>query len=182
LMENGATQNIVQSYLQSSTPEESFPLDQRQDRTGNGEVRLTFVRIESIDSDKVIYSGSCLKITIGYRSKKEILFPSFWIDIFDYTGNSGLFRMTSQWTESFPDSLPPQGYVTCVTEPIHLTPGRCHLSLCVQKGSVTADYVKYAAVFNVEDDNFDGSGNVPSRNWMLTVIKHRWTTGMGNIS
>lgn len=182
LMENGATQNIVQSYLQSSTPEESFPLDQRQDRTGNGEVRLTSVRIESIDSDKVIYSGSCLKITIGYRSKKEILFPSFWIDIFDYTGNSGLFRMTSQWTESFPDSLPPQGYVTCVTEPIHLTPGRCHLSLCVQKGSVTADYVKYAAVFNVEDDNFDGSGNVPSRNWMLTVIKHRWTTGMGDIS
>lgn len=182
LMENGATQNIVQSYLQSSTPEESFPLDQRQDRTGNGEVRLTSVRIESIDSDKVIYSGSCLKITIGYRSKKEILFPSFWIDIFDYTGNSGLFRMTSQWTESIPDSLPPQGYVTCVTEPIHLTPGRCHLSLCVQKGSVTADYVKYAAVFNVEDDNFDGSGNVPSRNWMLTVIKHRWTTGMGDIS
>ncbi len=182
VMEDGVTQQVVQSYLQSSTPEEFYPLDQRQDRTGTGEVRITSVRIESVDSGKVIYSGSRLKITIGYRSNKEILFPSFWIDIFDYTSNSGLFRMTSQWTESLPDFLPPEGYVTCVTEPIHLTPGRCHLSVCVQKGSVTADYIRYAMVFNVEDDNFDGSGNVPSRNWMLTVIKQRWTVGMGETS
>ena len=130
VMGNGSTQQIVQSYLQSSTPEESYSLDQRQDRTGSGEIRLTSVRVESVDSGKVIYSGSRLKITIGYRSNKEILFPSFWIDIFDYTSNSGLFRMTSQWTESLPDSLSSEGYVTCVTEPIHLTPGRCHLSLC----------------------------------------------------
>jgi lipopolysaccharide transport system ATP-binding protein len=179
VMENGATQQTVQRYLQFSTPEEGSSLDRRQDRTGTGEVRITSVRVESVDSGKVIYSGSRLKITIGYRSNKEILFPSFWIDIFDYTSNSGLFRMTSQWTESLPDSLPPEGYVTCVTEPIRLTPGRCHLSLCVKKGSGTADYIRYAAVFNVEDDNFEGSGNVPSRNWMLTVIRQQWNVGTG---
>jgi lipopolysaccharide transport system ATP-binding protein len=180
VMENGPTQEIVHSYLQSSTPEECNSLDQRQDRTGTGEVRLTSVRIESVDSGKVIYSGSRLKITIGYRSEKEILFPSFWIDVYDYGSYSGVFRLTSQWKGSLPDSLPPEGYVTCVTEPIRLTPGRCSLELCIDKGSATADYIQNAAVFNVEDDNYDGSGNIPSRSLMLTVIKQRWTTGMGD--
>ena len=98
----------MQRYLQSSAPEGSS-LNQRQERTSTGRPRITCVRVESLDSGKVIYSGNRLKITIGYRRNKEILFPSFWINIFNYTSNSGLFRMTGQSTESLPDSLPRKG-------------------------------------------------------------------------
>jgi lipopolysaccharide transport system ATP-binding protein len=173
LVDRGPKQQVIQNYLQSALIEQDTPLDQRQDRSGDGSVRLISVSIESTDPDKVIYSGSRLKITIRYRSQARLLYPYFWISVYDYVSHNGLFALTSQGINGFPESLPPEGDVTCITDPINLTPRRCFINLTLEKGSILADRIERAAFFDVEYKDFDGTGK--TCDWMLTAIKHRWS-------
>jgi hypothetical protein len=40
-----------------------------------------------------------------------------------------------------------------------------------------ADKITYAAYFDVEVDDFYGTGKLPKREWTMTVMKHRWRSG-----
>ena len=174
LIDEGKPAKVIQSYLKSGFYVDGVPLTERQDRSGDGSARITSVRIESLDQCGVIYSGSRLKITIGYRSDTRLQYPQFVISVYDFIGSSGIFRLDSTGSEGLPDSLPPSGYVTCTTDPINLTPGRCYINLRLKKGLADADYIQQAAFFDVEAQDVDGTGSAPERDWMLTVIKHRW--------
>jgi len=174
LADDGATQAVVDSYLQSVTPDKNTPLDQRQDRSGDGGVRLTSVSIESVDTGKVIYADSRLKVTLTYSSPEPLRYPNFIVDVYDSTTSLGLFRLSSDCTSGFPESLPAEGQVTCLTDPLNLTPGRCYVSVGVQKGPATVDYIQRAAYFDVEDKAGEGIGKTPHRDWVLTTIEHEW--------
>jgi lipopolysaccharide transport system ATP-binding protein len=176
-IEQGPPGLVVQNYLQSGLSEDITPLDQRHDRGGDGSARLTSIRIESGNGDKVIYSDSPLKITIGYCSPTPLNYPHFIVSIYDFISSSGIFRLDSEGSKDFPETLPQEGTVTCYTEPIHVTPGRCFVNLRLQKGLADADYIQHAASFDVEPRDVDGSGKMPERNWMLTLIKHQWSPG-----
>lgn len=169
----GSAQEVVRHYLQSVISTEVIPLDRRQDRTGDGRVRAVSLRIESASNKKVVRSSSRLKITIGYRSNEPLRYPRFLIGIYDYT-NRGIFLLDSDAVGGLPEVLPSEGNVTCVTEPINLTPGRCYLNLALFKGGAMADYIQYAAWFDVEADDVYGSGKLPGRDWVLCVLHHKW--------
>jgi lipopolysaccharide transport system ATP-binding protein len=173
LIRQGSAQEVIQHYLQSVTSTEVVPLHQRQDRTGDGRVRAVSLQIESADRDKVIRSTSCLKITIGYRGNEPLRYPRFLVGIYDYT-NRGIFLLDSDAVGGLPEVLPPEGSVTCVTDPINLTAGRCYVNLALFKGGVMADYIQYAAWFDVEAEDVYGSGKLPGRDWVLCVLRHKW--------
>ncbi len=177
LIEDGESREVTQHYLESASPERDLPLDQRADRSGDGSVRLTSVTIESKDDDKVIRPSSRLQVTIGYRSQAPVRFPDFQILVYDYESSRGIFLLSSDASGELPESLPPEGFVTCVTEPINLTPGRCFVNLAVKKGKAQADYIQYAKFFDVvEEKGQYRTSKYPPRHWMLTVIKHKWST------
>ncbi|HJW91419.1 MAG TPA: ABC transporter ATP-binding protein [Anaerolineales bacterium] len=177
VIEQGTPSQVIQSYLQTGLFEEVTALEQRLDREGDGSARLTSIRIESDETDQLIYSDSPLKITIGYRSPTPLHYPQFIVSIYDFISSTGIFRLDSEGPGYIPQSLPPEGAVTCRTEPIHITPGRCFVNLTLRRGLAEADYIQHAAFFDVEPRDIDGTGKVPERNWMLTVIKHQWSTG-----
>src|SRR5207247_11226942 len=72
------------------------------------------------------------------------------------------------------EPLPGRGCVVCVTDSIRLTAGRCHLDVGMKKAGGYADWVDDAASFDVEADDFYGSGRIPNRDWVLCVIPHEW--------
>jgi lipopolysaccharide transport system ATP-binding protein len=171
---HGPTQEVVQHYLQSTMSAGIIPLDQRQDRAGDGSARIISLRLESTAPDKVIRSTSCLKVTIGYWSEKSLQRPNFLVGIYDCT-NTGIFLLNSDAVGGFPKVLPPKGSVTCLTEPIKLTPGRCYVNLALLKGGAMADYIQYAGYFDVEAEDVYGSGKIPPRDWVLCVLRHEWS-------
>jgi lipopolysaccharide transport system ATP-binding protein len=126
----------------------------------------------------MIRSTSCLKITIGYRSDEPLRYPKFLVGIYDLT-NRGIFLLDSDAVGGLPEVLPPEGNVTCVTEPINLTAGRCYVNLALFKGGVIADYIQYAAWFDVEAEDVHGSGKIPGRDWVLCVLHHKWLLNEG---
>ncbi len=93
--------------------------------------------------------------------------------VYDYT-NTGIYLLSSDAEGGLPDVLPSQGSVSCITEPINITPGKCYVNVALLKGGVIADYIQYAASFDVEVEDVYGSGKMPTRNWVLCILRHRW--------
>lgn len=173
LVDFGPTPAIVQRYLESEVHKGVISLEKRQDRSGDGSARIVSLQIEGESPDDVIRSASRLKITIGYESDRPVRYPQFVVSIHDHM-DIGLFLLHNEFVGGLPESLPPAGSVTCLTEPINLTPGRCVVHLELLKGNVQADCVSYAGYFDVEPEDIYGTGMLPPRDWVLCVLKHRW--------
>ncbi|HEX4085167.1 MAG TPA: ABC transporter ATP-binding protein [Chthoniobacteraceae bacterium] len=168
----GPIQEVVHSYLESSKPEEMVALNERHDREGDGSIRFESIAIENAVGG-TIRTGSRCKVTLGYKSMKPVRHARFLLTIYDMSHIS-MFQLDSEATGGLPDELPAEGSVVCETEPLSVTPGRCYMNLELIRGHQLADRVTYAAYFDVEEDDFFGTGKLPKREWTLTVMKHRW--------
>lgn len=173
IVDEGRPAAIVSRYLEAELKTSSIPLDQRQNRAGDGSARITALHIESTDPDRVIRAGSCLKITLEYQSDMPVQHPQFLINIHDHM-DMGIYLLHNEFTGGLPKTLPPGGSVTCLTEPINLTPGRCFVHLELLKGNVRADYIDHAGYFDVEADDIFGTGMIPPRDWVMGILKHQW--------
>ena len=98
----------------------------------------------------------------------------FVLTIFDLT-NTAIYQLDSEATGGLPETLPAEGTIVCTTECIGITPGRCYINLDLTRSHLLADHISYAAYFDVEADDFYGTGKLPTREWAINVVKHRWT-------
>jgi lipopolysaccharide transport system ATP-binding protein len=171
---DGRTNDVVQQYFKSAVSLESTPLSMRQDRTGDGTVRIRDLKIEDLEGSGVIRTNSRLKISVEYAAEKPVLHPRVYASVYD-VGHAGLYALDSESVGGLPETLPPEGVLTCVTDPIRLTAGRCYVNLGFLKGGSLADRVEYAAYFDVEPDNTHQSGRLPERSWVLCVLGHSWS-------
>jgi lipopolysaccharide transport system ATP-binding protein len=179
LREFGDTETVVRHYLETAMRQESTPMRERVDRTGDGSVRITSLKIENLDGQRVIRCSSRLKVTLTYESDKPVISPHVYASVYDLT-HTGVFALDTASVGGLPDVLPPRGTLTCVTDPIHLTPGRCYVNITFEKGPLVADRVEYADFIDVEPDNFFGEGRLPERKWMLCLLRHKWNLEGGS--
>jgi lipopolysaccharide transport system ATP-binding protein len=175
LVRQGRVQDVAQHYLHSVMSTVEVPLEARQDRSGDGSVRIVAMKVQSLDPDRVLRSTSRLKITIHYRSDRELKHPRFEVGIYDYTRDTGICLLDSDAAGVLADVLPAEGEVTCVTEPFNVTAGRCNTFVSVYKGGALADCVAPAMTFDVVPADVHGSGKQASREWFLGLLGHQWS-------
>jgi len=174
VVEQGAPRDVVRRYLDQQLATTIVPLDQRNDRSGDGSARITSIRIENGDGESGITSRSRLKITIGYRSDGPLRRPQFVVTIVDEL-DIGLLVLHNEFVGGLGETLPAEGHVTCLTDPINLTPGRCTVHVELLKANVRADLVPRAGSFDVGVEDVYGTGMVlPGREWALCVVGQKW--------
>jgi lipopolysaccharide transport system ATP-binding protein len=172
----GNSSEVVGQYLQTVASVGSVSLDKRQDRVGDGSARFISIQIQGTDPDKIIRSSSGLKLAIRYRGSRPIRYPKFVVSVYDFT-EAGLFVLDSDAAGGLPEVLPEEGIVYCTTDSINLTPGRCFVNLrLLRGGGLVADYIQCAANFDVEADGSYGFGNIPTREWVLCLLRNKWST------
>ncbi len=174
----GPTPEVVHRYLESVTTSEIISVEDRSDRQGDGSVRISSISIQDGNGTSVIRTGSRLKIMIEYTSEKPVNFLQVYVSIYDLS-DTGIYVMDSDLMGGLPERLPPKGVLTCLTDPINLTPGRCYATVGLYKGSAMADRVGCAAYFDVEADDFYESGKTPERDYVLCTIRYQWFAGEG---
>lgn len=175
----GDTREVINQYLQSVRDlmlSDNHSLAQRRDRSGDGSARFVEIKVEDADGHDVIRANSRLKITLRYEGKAPLLHPQFSATVYDYNRGLGLISFSSKATGGLPDSMPAQGEVTCISESLYLTPGRCYINLSLYRGggSICTDYVQYAGYFDVEGCDIFGLGNLPERDWVVCLREHEW--------
>jgi lipopolysaccharide transport system ATP-binding protein len=177
---DGSADQIVGDYLRAaSAASGAAALRDRTDRTGDGSVRLVSLDIAAADGEPAIRTGGRLRVTIGYESDRDLAAAGFQVTVHD-AGGTPLYVLSSDYAGGVPERLPARGAVTCLTEPIHLTPGRCYVNAEVFKGPAEADVVEHAAEFDVEPADFFGTGKLPDRGWVMCVVGQQWARGDGD--
>jgi lipopolysaccharide transport system ATP-binding protein len=173
LVEEGPAREVVRSYLQVMSSTVNVPLDEREDRGGDGSVRLCALRVEDADGHPSIRVGSRLRVTLSYRGDRPLRNARLWVSIYDIT-RAGMYLLDSDVDPGLPTELPPTGAIVCETAPINVTPGRCYMSVWLWKTGLVADYVDNAGGFDVEEDDPLGLGRLPRREWALHLLEQRW--------
>jgi len=176
VLEQGPAHQIVQRYLRDMNTSKTTALQDRHDREGDGSARLTSIRIEPAPGEQLIRTGSRLQIMVEYRSDRAIMFPNFSATVYDMN-NNGIYLFDSDATGGLPDQVPATGTVTCLSEALNITPGRCYVNVALRRGGALADSVEYAAYFDVEPNDVYGTGRIPDRSTALCVLQHKWTLG-----
>lgn len=184
IVSEGSTEQVIGQYLESVRElmmGGDNTLAQRQDRSGDGSARFVAMKIENAEGGQVIRANSRVKITLRYKSDRPMIHPQFAATVYDYNRSMGLISLSSQATGGLPDTLPPEGEVTCITEPLFVTPGRCYINLSLYRagGSICTDYVQYAGYFDVEGCDLYGFGKLPGRDWVVCLRQHQWGVGNG---
>jgi lipopolysaccharide transport system ATP-binding protein len=170
----GPTDQVVQQYMQSMGSTYELPLDERQDREGDGSVRATSLKIVNAEEGKPIQPGCRLKILIRYTTSNTVRYPQFILVIRDFRTRANLLRIDSAMLNGLPEILPPEGSVTCLTDELLLTPGRCVADLEIKRGMIRADKIEYAGHLDIETGDIYGSGKIPSRERANSLIRYKW--------
>ncbi|PZV27801.1 MAG: ABC transporter ATP-binding protein [Snowella sp.] len=174
----GAADKVIDHYLESTKNSmlNEVPLEKRTDRSGDGSVRIISFQIEDADGKPVISSNSRLKLTIGYSSDNSIIRPQFSATIYDYDREIGIISLHSGFAEGLPNKIPNAGYITCVTEPLCITPGRCYINLSILNAGVIADAIQYAMYFDIESSDIYGTAKIQDRAWVICTRYQKWSS------
>jgi homopolymeric O-antigen transport system ATP-binding protein len=174
IVATGDAREVVRQYTSEWDAAQFVPLDERDDRVGDGSVRLTSLRVEDGDGGGRVCSSSRLRITLAYEAAAPLKWPRFQVTVYDDDFALSLFVLDTDVEGALPNDLPARGTVTCITDPIRLTPGRCGLTVAAFRGGTLADGVEFAGAFDVEGDDFFESGRMPSRSEVVSILHHDW--------
>ena len=103
----------------------------------------------------------------------ELSKAMFLVRISDHL-NQSISLLSSEVAGGLPDKLPARGCVTCMTGPLNLTPTSCVVNVALLVGGTIVDQVKQACTFEVEPDDFYGTGKLPNRQDALCLLEQDW--------
>lgn len=170
----GATDDIIRQYLDGLAEEASgIRLGDRQDRVGNGSVKLQSVEIRSERDQPVgaVQTGDTFHLDFHYKGERPLDDLSIAWNVRDELGQP-LFRASSYDTNQEHQAFPAEGRVRCTVPRLPLVPGRYHATIEMRVHGVVTDYLQSAFVLIVEPGDFYGTGRVNSHSPVL--LDHRW--------
>ena len=179
LLNKGDTNQIINQYLEITKTINYVPLKDRKDRSGDGTTQFTKIEIKTNNPNNIIFSNSHIDILLSYCGKKSLRNVTFAIGVFDYSGVE-IYFLDSNSNSQLPCILPCEGQIKCSLGALNISPGQCYLNIALVKGGVIAggsmlDYVQSALSFSVESSDCYGYTNLPSRNWSVCIIPHKWS-------
>ena len=172
LLADGDVDDVITHYLSSVQAASGDRLDDRQDRHGDG--RLRVVRADVLGPEGgPVRTGDDAVVRLDYESEAgggEIVAS---IAVEGPMGEPVFFasnRVTGQ-----PLRLgAPSGEIACVLPRLPLLEGRYSLTVHVSVNGVVADWVRNAVYFDVFDSDVFGSGNLPPTTHGRVLVQQSW--------
>ncbi len=176
----GETEQAIREYAKRQ-PAGEHDLASRNDRHGDGTIRLLSVRFLNSDGETVrgIGSGEAVTIEIQYRSSLDDPDPrDFWFDLIfkDALGHPAATFSTRFSPVSVKGPLKNEGLLSCQIPSLTLADDVYHLELLLAYRIGLCDHVRRAAELEVRPSNYFGTGHAPvSGKHGPALIQHTWT-------
>lgn len=170
----GSPDAVIREYLDGLAGEAAdISLADRDDRVGNGAVRLSSVQLRDAFERAVpaVQSGDAFNLDFEYIAAKPLDDMAIAWNLRDELGQP-LFRASSFDTNDEHRPFPPSGIVRCHVPRLPLVPGRYHATVEIRVRGVVADYLQSAFVLVVEHGDFFGTGRLNPHSPML--LDHKW--------
>lgn len=189
LVASGKTREVVDTYHRYLEQQaENVPVNERLERDGSGEAKLMDFRICTPEGETVqrLWGGRPYDVWVRYAAKPglEIRDLNFRLNIF--TPDDHLITtLSNRLSGTDLPLVPREGWARCRVEKWPLMPGKYYFNANLLSGDRKWDKVEKALVFEVEDGDYYGSGEVMMRFKEGVFIEQRWFepqtgTGPGN--
>lgn len=180
VMKIGETQEIINDYLTMNTSEDTIPLSQRRDRSGDGRMRFTDTWIENEKGQrlKTVQSGQTITIVLIYEiiDDKPIKNVQISMGVNTLTNISVTELCNSYSGYYFNEVMPRQGRIDCILPKLPLNKGRYTYNVMADLGPpMILDYIIRAGEFDVEGGDYFGTGKTTSDDKRLVLLNQTWS-------
>jgi len=176
LVELGDTDHIIAQYLKSNYEMSKVPLNQRNDRGGNGNLKFSAISILNSKGYYIdhVVSGQDINISLKYHLRASCTGNiTFGVNFDGFLGQQ-MFQCRSNLVGQTYKDLPSNGVIKCSIPKIPLPPGEYKLKLWAKDGRDFLDVIEGAMTLTVHPGDFFGTGKLPSQNFRGVFIQHTW--------
>jgi lipopolysaccharide transport system ATP-binding protein len=165
VVDNDATQIVVNKYLNNSLGLSKISLEDRKDRKGDGKIRFTSVLFQNQagENTNCFYSGQNVRILLFFTNNTQEKLSNLNIAL--AIDNQSGERITHISTDVICSDLSNFcSDIDCIAVEINklpLTSGRYGFTIFSTVKGVIADWVLNAGCFEVEQGDFYGTGKLP---------------------
>jgi len=174
----GSTPNVVEEYLRDLTRIAATPLRDRSDRSGSGELRFVSISLEGPGGSPVSTfqcgTDAILHLVAENHTSRELRGLEISLGIDNQAGQRVALVDTMLIGADLSGLSPGPASVRVVLPKLGLVPGRYRLTIYATVNGVIADWIRDAAVFDVEAGDYYGTGQLPPQGQGMFLLDHRF--------
>ena len=179
LLCEGRIGTVIEEYVNRASNLSRRPLEDREDRSGKGHVRIT--QLEILDGSgnplSAAVTGASLMIRLFYRVSHGMRFNgNCTIDVCIERHMKCMTILSTAFPDKTELLLEGQGHVDFEIDELPLSEAVYSITTYAHADGVTQDWVQDAAELHVVGGDFYGTGKNchPGWNGEYVLIKHRW--------
>jgi lipopolysaccharide transport system ATP-binding protein len=168
----GTTREVIDRYVDDVKATARVDVRDRVDRDGDGRLRFTEIRV---GSGSGVRTGDDCEISLCYEGtpgpgRVRVGFAVYGALV------EPIFQCLNDTTGDVIAEIAADGAFTCTIPKLPLSPGHYTLSVYCDVDGKVADWVQQAAVLDVLEGDFYGTGRLPSDAHGTFYVDHRWTS------
>jgi lipopolysaccharide transport system ATP-binding protein len=174
----GSTHEVVRHYLAGGAERAEQGLEDRIDRQGKGDVRVTSIDLRDV-SGRIIpeaISGEEVVVSLSYRVLPGIVLKDAVFCVEICKDLKKYFSLSSELSDPSPLRLEGEGRIDFHVPEWPLMGGQYHMNFYVGTLNCMQDHLTDAAMIVVSDGDFYGSGRLHHQGWhgVSVLVKHAW--------
>lgn len=178
LIQQGGTDEIVNAYMTQGASLAAGGLDNRPDRAGKGEVRVTSIdlRDESGNIIREAISGNDVYLSLSYTVEDGIVLNDSLFCVEVCKDLQEYFSLSSALVDARKIRLAGQGRIDFLVRNWPLAGGSYHVNIYVESDRKLQDHLNDASVIEVIDGDFYGTGKLIAAGTQSAsvLVKHSW--------
>jgi lipopolysaccharide transport system ATP-binding protein len=178
LIMQGPTDEIVNSYMTKGAALASEGLEEREDRTGRGAVRITSIDLRDPNGEIITEaaSGHDVVLSLSYSVKEGAVVSDCVFCVEICKDLKKYFSLSSALVDRRSVQLSGDGRIDFLVPSWPLMGGSYHVNFYVGSNMGVEDFLNDASVIEVIDGDFYGSGKLHHEGWegVSVLVQHSW--------
>jgi lipopolysaccharide transport system ATP-binding protein len=174
----GATREVIDRYVDDVKSTARVDLRDRADRRGDGRIRFTEIQVGEGSSVK---TGDDCEISILYEGDPGPGVARVALAVYGALVEP-IFQCATDVSGDVMSGLPANGAFTCTMPKLPLSPGHYTISVFCEVDGEVADWVQHAAVLQVIEGDFFGTGRLPSQAHGTFYVDHTWASNSAKVT
>ena len=173
VIEDGPVDQVLDEYISSVQSLTGQALDSREDRQGDGRLRITHAEVVALDGASA-RTGLDAELRLAFRIDRPGRQIGISIAVEGPMGEP-VFFCSNRVTGDQLAAAGTSGELVCAIPRFPLLPGRYSMTAYAEVNGVLADWIRNAIFFDVFESDVFGSGQLPPTTHGRIVVDHRWS-------
>jgi len=163
---------VIDHYVDDVKSSARVDVRDRLDRQGDGRLRFTEIRVGSGSSAR---TGENCEISLSYEGTPGPARVRVALAVYGALVEP-IFQCVNDVSGNVINELTADGAFTCTIPKLPLSPGHYTINVYCEVDGRLADWVQQAAVLEVVEGDFFGTGRLPSGAHGTVYVDHSWTS------